>query len=167
MTSPTPDGGPPVRLYTRSERRRRRRVIVTAVAIVASFAVIITVLTLTAVTKPNVQVNLGSNTFRVGEALALERRIGKDNYPLLFQDLRDKSIDIFVDHQKGEHFYEAWRAIEAHAPGQPRTCQLVWTGTEYRDPCTDATYPSSGAGLRRFKTTVVHGEVIVDFRHPA
>ncbi|HUR77785.1 MAG TPA: hypothetical protein VMZ22_07545 [Acidimicrobiales bacterium] len=115
-------------------------------------------------TRPNAEVNLGSPTFNVGGARALARRIRADQYPLLFQDLRDRSIDVFVDHDRGEPFYRGWRAIEAHAPGASRKCQLEWTGNGYTDPCDNATYPASGEGLRRFEATVVKGEVIVNFR---
>jgi len=156
--------GPPLRLYTRRERQQRRRVRALIVLVLASFSVILTVVALYVVTRPNADANLGSDTFRVGSAETLERRIRADQYPLLFQDLRDKSIDIFVDHQKGKPFYESWRAIEAHAPNAPRTCTLSWNGAGYTDPCTGATYPSNGEGLRRFQTYVVKGVVYVNFR---
>jgi hypothetical protein len=134
------------------------------VLIIGSLAVILTVLALRLATKPNANVNLGSDTFKVGSARTLERRIRADQYPLLFQDPRDKSLDIFVDHQRGKPFYEGWRAIEAHAPGAPRRCQLKWTGSGYRDPCDGKTYPATGEGLRRFDAKSVKGFVIVNFR---
>ncbi|HVV36058.1 MAG TPA: hypothetical protein VHC63_05595 [Acidimicrobiales bacterium] len=124
-----------------------------------------TVLTLHLATRPNADVHLGSDTFKVGSAKTLEARIRADHYPLLFQDLRNEGIDIYVDHQQGKHFYEGWRAIEAHAPDAERSCQLQWTGHEYKDPCTGTTYPASGAGLRRFETKVVDGIVVVDFKN--
>ena len=160
MTTP---GGPPVRLYTRREMRQRRRVRAVIALTLASFSVLLTVVALRIATEPNSEVNLGSDTFRVGSARTLERRIRADQYPLLFQDLRNKSIDIFVDHQKGKPFYESWRAIEAHAPDAPRSCTLDWNGSRYVDPCTGATFPSSGEGLRRFQTYVVKGVVYVNF----
>ena len=156
--------GPPARLLTRGERLRRRRAVALAVVIIGSFAVFLTVLTLRVATQPDADVHLGRDTFRVGSARALERRIRADNFPLLFQDLRNKSIDVYVDHRRGAPFYEGWRAVEAHAPGAPRSCQLKWTGSGYKDPCDGATYPSSGAGLRRYEATVVRGEVIINFR---
>ncbi len=161
MTTP---GGPPVRLFTRRERIARRRSVAMLIAAVTVFAILLTVLALRVATTPNSDVNLGSDTFRVGHGQALERRIRADRYPLLFQDLRNKSIDIFVDHEKGKPFYEGWRAIEAHAPDAPRTCTLAWNGDGYTDPCTGATFPADGTGLRRFRTKVVKGVVYVNFR---
>lgn len=155
--------GPPVRLLTRTQRLRRRRAVALAVVLFGSLGVILTVLTLQVVTRPDADVNLGSDTFEVGGARTLERRIRADDYPLLFQDLQNKTIDVFVDHQRGKPFYQGWRAVEAHAPGAPRACQLDWTGSGYEDPCTGATYPASGKGLRRFKTTVIDGVVTIDF----
>lgn len=158
-----PVSGPPVRLLTRAERLRRRRSVALAVVTFGSLAVILTVLTLQVVTRPDAEVNLGGDTFKVGGARTLERRIRADGFPLLFQDLQDKTIDVFVDHQRGKAFHQGWRAIEAHAPGAPRECQLDWTGAGYKDPCTGKTFPPSGKGLRRFKTTVIDGVVTVDF----
>ena len=161
-TSPS---GPPVRLFTRTERSRRRRAVALSVVIIGSFAVFLTLLMLQLSTRPDSNINLGSDTFRVGSARSLERRIRADDFPLLFQDLRDKSIDVFVDHHRGKPFYEGWRAIEAHAPGAKRTCQLEWTGSGYEDPCSGKTYPASGKGLRRFEAKVVKGFVVVNFRN--
>ncbi len=161
MTAPT---GPPVRLFTRRERVARRRAIALLIVAVSAFAILLTVVALRVATKPDSEVNLGSDTFRVGFAKTLERRIRADRYPLLFQDLRDKSIDIFVDHQKDRPFYQGWRAFEAHAPNSPRSCTLAWNGEHYTDPCTGATYPADGIGLRRFEVKVVKGRVFVNFR---
>ncbi len=156
--------GPPARLLTRAERVRRRRAVALAVVLIGTFAVFLTVLLLRAATRPDAEISLGTDTFRVGSARLLERRIRADQYPLLFQDLRDGSIDVWVDHRRGAPFYEGWRAIEAHAPGAPRRCQLEWTGSGYRDPCDGRTFPSNGAGLRRFEASVVKGEIIINFR---
>lgn len=160
MTTPA---GPPIRLLTHSERKKRRRTIVAAVVIGSSFAITLTFLALSIATRPNANVNLGSGAFRVGFAYNLNKRINRDHYPLLFQDLRNKEIDVFVSHT-GKDFLTGWHAIEAHAPDAPRTCQLAWNGTAYRDPCNGAVYPASGTGLRRFQVNVVDGVIYVNFR---
>jgi hypothetical protein len=156
--------GPPLRLLTRRERRRRLRIRAAAVVVLASFAVLLTVVALHVATKPNANVHLGSDTFRVGNAYVLARQIRAADYPLLFQDLRDKSIDVFVDHERGRDSQHGWMAIEAHAVNSPRTCQLNWTGNGYSDPCTGTTFPSDGTGLRRFHVEVVQNQVIVNFQ---
>jgi hypothetical protein len=129
-----------------------------------AFAIALTVGALRVATQPNADVHLGSETFRVGSAKSLERRIRADKYPLLFQDLRNKSIDVFVDHQRGKPFYEGWRAVEAHGPGAPRTCTLDWNGHGFTDPCDATIYPADGAGLRRFQVKVIKGVLYVNFR---
>lgn len=159
-----PSSGPPLRLLTRKERLWKQRVAIMAITVVTGFAVLLTVVALQLATKPNADVHLGDATFRVGNAYTLARRIRADNYPLLFQDLRDKSIDVFVDHQRGRDSQHGWRAIEAHAPNSPRTCQLRWTGGDYTDPCDGTSYPADGAGLRRFEVKVVQNQIIVNFR---
>lgn len=155
--------GPPVHLYTKAERRRRRRVVAIGVVVLGSFAVLLTVIALNVATKPNSDVQLGSSTFKVGRASALARRIAADDYPLLFQDLQDNSSDIFLTHVSRNHLF-GWRAIEAHAPGAPRSCQLEWTGDGFRDPCDNNMFPADGTGLRRFRVNVVKGVVHVNFR---
>lgn len=164
MAPLTGTAGPPVRLFTRRERLARRRAVTLLIVGVTVFAILLTFLALRVATRPNTDVHLGSTTFRVGAAQRLERRVRADRYPLLFQDLRDKSIDIFVDHQKGKPFYEGWRAVEAHAPNAPRSCTLTWSGDHYTDPCTGTSYPANGKGLRRFQVKVVKGVVFVNFR---
>ena len=151
--------GPPVRLYSRAERVRRRRAVALSVVIIGSFAIFLTWFTLHSATKPNSQVHLGSETFRVGAAKALA-----DRTPLLFQDLRNNSLDLWVVHESGKPFYDGWQAFEAHAPHAPRTCQVEWTGHDYKDPCDGTRYPASGQGLRRFEAKVVKGFVVVDLR---
>jgi hypothetical protein len=155
--------GPPVHLFTKAERVRRRRVVAIGVIVLGSFAVLLTLLALNVATQPNTDVHLGSTTFKVGRASALAKRIKADDFPLLFQDLQDNSTDIYVQHLGKTHL-TGWHAIEAHAPGAARTCQLQWTGDEFRDPCTNTMYPADGAGLRRFKVNVVNGVVYVNLR---
>ena len=156
--------GPPARLLTRAQNARRRRAVALSVVLIGTFAVFLTWFTLQLVTRPNTDVHLGASTFKVGPAKTLERRIRADRYPLLFQDLRDNSIDIYVDHERGKPFYEGWRAIEAHAPGAPRSCQLKWTGKDYKDPCDGKRYSADGQGLRRFAAKSVNGVVVVNFQ---
>lgn len=156
--------GPPVRLLTRRERVRRRRAIAFAVVIIGGFAVFLTVLVLRFATRPNADVNLGSETFKVGRAAPLARRIEAENFPLLFQDPRDDAVDLFITHSLSKNHLFGWRAFEAHAPNAPRTCQLEWTGRNFRDPCDEATYPADGTGLRQFTARVVDGVLYVDFR---
>lgn len=156
--------GPPARLLTHAERVRRRRAVALSVVFIGSLAVFLTWFTLHSATKRDSEVHLGSDTFRVGAAKSLTQRIRADGFPLLFQDLRNKSIDIYVDHERGKPFYAGWRAFEAHAPNAPRRCQLKWTGSDFKDPCDGTTYPATGQGLRRFEAKVVKGFVVVDLR---
>ena len=160
MTEPL---GPPVHLFTKEERARRRRLVAIAVVVLGGFAVLLTVVALNVATKPNTDVHLGSTTFKVGRASTLAKRITADDYPLLFQDLQDNSIDVYVQHLGTNHLTR-WRAIEAHAPDAPRRCQLSWTGAEFRDPCDGTVFPADGTGLRRFQVNVVSGVVYVNFR---
>jgi hypothetical protein len=162
----TAPSGPPVRLLTRAERARQLRIRVIAVAAGVAFAVLLTLFTVRAATRPNVDVHLGSTTFKIGRAADMARLIDADRYPLLFQDLRNQSIDLFVWHT-GKNHLTGWRAYEAHAPGAARSCQLEWTGNGYSDPCTGASYPATGDGLRHFQVNVVKGVLYVNFRASA
>jgi hypothetical protein len=99
-------------------------------------------------------------TFEVGSAKRLATTVARDG-PLLFQDLLNRSRDIYVQHLGGED----WRAFEAHAPGAPRRCVLRWERDERRfvDPCDGRAYPADGSGLTAYPTRVDRrGALIVD-----
>jgi hypothetical protein len=162
MTTPS---GPPVRLLTHAERVRRRRAVGALIAGVSLFAILLTVLALRVATRPNSDVHLGSTTFKVGNAVKMRQRIQADDYPLLFQDLQNNSIDIYVAHDESQTDpLRGWVAIEAHAPDRARTCQLKWVDDGYQDPCDGTRYPATGEGLRRFRVNVVDGVLYVNFR---
>lgn len=157
--------GPPVQLLSRADRRRRRRAAAILIAIVSALAIGLFVAALNVATSGNEDVQLGSTTFEVGRASLLAKRIAADDFPLLFQDLQDNSKDIYLVHLGKTHL-TGWRAIEAHAPGAARRCQLEWRGDDFRDPCDNTRYPADGTGLRRFQVNVVKGVVFVNFRQP-
>jgi hypothetical protein len=103
-------------------------------------------------------------TFRVGPAKRLAPEVDR-NGPLLFQDLLNRSRDIYVQHVGGAD----WRAFEAHAPGEARSCVLRWRATDRRfvDPCSPQTFPADGAGLTSYATRVdKNGEVVVNLDQP-
>jgi hypothetical protein len=75
--------------------------------------------------------------------------------------------DLFIQHLSAQ-VDEGWVAILANAPGTERgTCVLQWlpdTG-EFDDPCSDALYPASGAGLVTYPITVNDdGRLVLDLR---
>lgn len=155
----------PPRLPTAADRRRRRRVAIAVVVVGAVTSTLLALVTIRAMTKPGAQNALGDDTFRVGEAALLARRVAADDYPLLFQDLRSGSFDLFVDHDRRRAPSVGWRAFEAHAPGAPRHCQLRYEGGRgFVDPCTSVRYPLEGTGLRSFRVVVEKGVVVVDLR---
>ncbi|MDQ4097391.1 MAG: hypothetical protein M3144_05925 [Actinomycetota bacterium] len=102
--------------------------------------------------------------FKVGPAERLGASVARDG-PLLFQDLLNRSRDIYVQHLGGDD----WRAFEAHAPGAPRRCVLRWRPEDRRflDPCDGRTFPAEGTGLTSYRTEVDEdGVVLVDLRTP-
>ena len=101
-------------------------------------------------------------TFDVGPADQRARAVAEGG-PILFQDLLDRSRDIYVQHLGDTR----WIAIEAHSPGAPRRCVLRWEPSSrvFVDPCDGRTYPADGTGLVTYPT-VVDGRkrVVVDLR---
>ena len=98
--------------------------------------------------------------FRVGSAERLAPDVARDG-PLLFQDLRSGSRDIYVQHVGGKD----WRAFDAHAPGAPRRCVLTWRQQDrlFVDPCDGRTFPADGTGLTAYPTEVDEdGRIFVD-----
>lgn len=103
-------------------------------------------------------------SFKVGPAKRLAPEIARGG-PLLFQDLLNRSRDIYVQHLGGDD----WRAFEAHAPGAPRSCFLRWRpeDRQFLDPCDGRTYPADGTGLTSYRTQVdKQGVVVVDLDAP-
>lgn len=142
--------------------RGRAIVVTTALLVVAAVLVLVFVLRLS--TKPNARTNLAASTFTVGPAERLAPEVAIQ--PLLFQDLLDRSRDIYVQHL-GRDSLTGWSAFEAHAPGEARTCQLRWRRStkDFSDPCTHHVYPADGSGLPHFKTTIdTARHVVVDLR---
>lgn len=120
------------------------------------------------------KVNLGDDTFVVGDAKRLASRIASDGEPFLFKDpLTSKpGREVYVQHV-GRDEKKGWRAIEAYAPGAPRElrCILRWDRNDrlFRDPCSSggssAIYPADGAGLRTYPAVVNDdGDVEVNLR---
>jgi hypothetical protein len=109
-----------------------------------------------------VKVKLGDQEVRAGVASKVA-----DSVPFLLTDPIGGGRDIYV-HHLGDDVEKGWLAFSARAPGQgDRSCSLRWTGDEFDDPCTHATFPADGTGLRAYRTEVRHGEVFVDLRGTA
>ncbi len=104
-------------------------------------------------------------TFDVGPAESRARTIAEGG-PILFQDLLNRSRDIYVQHLGGDD----WRAFEAHAPGAPRRCFLEWQAAsrQFVDACDGKVYPADGTGLVAYPARVDERDhVVVDLRSPA
>jgi hypothetical protein len=110
----------------------------------------------------------GGGPYDVGRASALARPIAGGG-PILLQDLLGHNRDLYVQHL-GDDPNRGWSAFEAHAPGAPRRCQVRWDPVHsgFRDPCDGRAFPSDGAGLTAYPTTVdPRGHVMVDLRTAA
>ncbi len=105
------------------------------------------------------KVNLGNATFELGDPDDRAETIARTG-PLLFQALLGDA-DIWVN-----RVGETWVAFRAAAPGQPRTCSLVYRpGTgDFADPCTGTAYPPDGGGLDHFLIEVRRERLVVDLR---
>jgi hypothetical protein len=104
-------------------------------------------------------------TFDVGPADDRAETIAEGG-PILFQDLLNRSRDIYVQHLGGDD----WRAFEAHSPGAPRRCFLEWRAATraFVDACDGRTFPADGTGLVQYPTRVDERQhVVVDLRTPA
>jgi hypothetical protein len=127
-------------------------------------AVLLIVFVLRLARSPGAKVNLGSQEFEVGPSKPLSGAISK-NGPLLFPALRGQ-LDLFVQHLGNDPAHR-WYAFEAHAPDQPRRCQLTWQAntSDFADPCTDTRYPADGNGLDHYAVRVdSKAKVIVNLR---
>jgi hypothetical protein len=100
--------------------------------------------------------------FSVGSTKRLAAEI-VDRGPFLFPDASpEHRRDIYVQHL-GRDLDVGWWVLGALAPGQTdRECFIVWTGDEFRDPCTKKLYPAKGDGLTKYANRVADGTLYVD-----
>jgi hypothetical protein len=160
----------------RPPRRRRDRVrlaVTLSIVGVVAASVLVWLVTDFAAERPD-EVNLGDDTFVVGDAKRLAARIDQQREPFLFKDpLTSKpGREVYVQHVGRDH-RRGWVAIEAYAPGAPRSlrCILRWDQPQrsFVDPCAPddgmAAYPADGTGLRTYPAKVnADGDVEVDLR---
>ena len=143
-------------------RSRPVTIVLTALGgVAAGFLIFLLVL---AIAGPRSTRQSAGATFKVGPAKRLAPTVARDG-PLLFQDLLNRSRDIYVQFLGNDD----WRAFEAHAPDQPRRCVLRWRPDDRRflDPCNGRTYPADGTGLTSYQTRVEpNGLVVVDLTTP-
>ena len=160
---------------TRGRVRRKdagRAVVVASLIGLVAAALLVWLIVQVASANPEA-VNLGKDTFPLGDAKRLAGQIRDQDAPLLLKDPRSVAPgrEIFV-HHLGDDPKVGWLAVEAYTPGGTRElrCILEWDGTAdtFRDPCSAATYPATGAGLTSYPASVnANGLVEVDFRTPA
>lgn len=161
-------------MVSRGPSRRqvsRTKTIVVASALLLLTAVLVIVFVLRLASSENAKVRLGDETFEVGRVRVLAPEIERRG-PLLFADPLKRNRDLFIQHF-GTDATTGWPAFEAHAPGKDRRCLLKWVDADgqFRDACTQATYPVDGAGLTRYKTEVIRKKkggltLFVDLRSP-
>jgi hypothetical protein len=159
--------------YVPPRRRGGRNRVVVALSILG--VVLASVLLLVVVNfisqRPD-RVKLGRDTFQVGDAQRLAKRISEQHEPFLFKDpvTSGPGRELYVQHL-GSDARHGWIAIEAYAPGAPHElrCILQWDrqAQVFRNPCGGETYPASGTGLRVYPATVLpNGQVEVNLRTP-
>jgi hypothetical protein len=128
--------------------------IIVTTALVAITAVLLVVFVLQLSSSDKAETQIGDETFEVGPAKTLAHQV-----PFLFQDLRNKDLDVWINHVDG-----TWVTFLAHAPGQ-RACAVKPAGAGFRD-CHKKTYPADGGDLPHYATSVdSKGRVVVDFTH--
>lgn len=114
-------------------------------------------------------INLGDKRFVVGRADRFAERIDSQRAPILFKDplTSRPGRELYVQHL-GTDDKVGWLAIEAYAPGPRKLeCILDWNrdDQQFRDPCTDQTYPADGTGLRTYPGEVDdRTAVVIDLR---
>jgi hypothetical protein len=147
----------------RPDPNRSRMVILSAAAGVI-VAIVIFAGILSLVGSGKAKSKLGSNVFKIGKAKN-QAQIVDRNGPLLFADPLQKGRDIYVNHVGNN----AWVAVEVHPPGERKSCTVRWVPSShtFHDPCSGKDYPTDGAGLVRYKTSIdKSGNLVVDLHQP-
>lgn len=151
----------------RQSKTRSPRSLVLAVGGIALGVILLAGLFVVAIPKltesGNVEVKLGDDTFDVGPAESLSKRIATDG-PFLFGDPSGRTRDIFLQHI-GEDPSLGWYAFDARQPGQRRDCPLDWKADQeqFVDRCDGTVIPAEGVGLIDYPVVVTEdGAVVVD-----
>lgn len=154
--------------YTPPRRRseRNKTALVGSIAALVAAVLVIWLVVRYASENPD-DVNLAERTFPVGKATRLAEEI-EESGPFLFKDPLTSRAgrELYLQHI-GDDVKKGWVAIEAYAPDAPREvrCVLRWTGDEFDDPCSDASFDADGAGLTTYPAEVdSSGVVEVDLR---
>jgi hypothetical protein len=128
--------------------------IVLTTALVAVAAVLLVVFALQLSSSKKAKTQIGDDTFQVGTATRLA-----NNTPVLFQDLRNGDLDVWVNHVDTR-----WVTFLAHT-ADSRTCAVQWRPKQHVfADCRKKTYPPDGGDLPHYDTTVdSKGRVVVDF----
>ena len=132
--------------------------IVVTTALVALAAVLLVVFVLLLSSSNKTKTQIGDTTFPVGPAKTLARHT-----PVLFQDLRGKRLDVWVNHT-GADANTGWVTFLAHTL-ESRACAVRYQprSTTFTD-CHKKAYPADGGDLPHYKTSVdSKGRVVVDF----
>lgn len=155
--------------FPRVRNRRRTRSIVIASVTGLALTTILVLFTVRFASQRPDDINLGDKRFVVGRADRFAERIASQRTPILFKDplTSRPGRELYVQHL-GTDDKVGWLAIEAYAPGQRKLeCILGWDRAEqqFRDPCTDQTYPADGAGLVTYPGKVdERTAVVIDLR---
>ncbi len=109
------------------------------------------------------KVQIGETEFRIPIKVTTLVK-DADKAPLLFQDARGKSLDVYVSHL-GTDPLQGWQAFEAHTAGVGPSCDVRWQPPTFRDPCTGTTFPENGAGLLHYPVRIdTSDHLIVNFQ---
>ena len=136
----------------------------------AIFAVILGVMLVVFVVqqsgKPSSDISFGATVFEAGQVEPLARAIAKDG-PVFYRAPNNRGPDIYVQHV-GSDPRAGWHAFDARGEGQDRTCTLTWQPAEQKflEPCSKATLPADGTGMRQYRTAVLGDRLTIDFRNP-
>ena len=131
---------------------KRGTAIVLTTALVAVAAVLLLVFVLQLSSSNKAKTQIGDTTFEVGPARSLRGQV-----PFLFQDLRNKDLDVWLNYVDGK-----WVTFLAHTPTD-RRCAVKQKADGFVD-CNKQAYPADGGDLPHYATSVdSKGRVVVDF----
>jgi hypothetical protein len=121
--------------------------------------------------RGDVEVRLGDETFRAGDAESMAEQIASDG-PVPFPDVAGGDRDIVLQHLGGDA-RRGWLALAARPPGTPRSCTIQWQadgevfallddrGEESR-ACDGQEFPPDGTGLPQYPVELRDGDLYVD-----
>ena len=146
-----------------------RKAVAVAVSGVAAAVLLALAVVFLAGRGGEVEIKLGDDVFRAGNAEDFAATIAEDMRPIAYSSLAGEDRPLFLQHQ-GDDPDTGWIGIIAVSPTKGSSCLIQWDldAQDFYEECDESVrFPADGAGLETVPVTVTNNAIIVDINNNA